>query len=340
MEFLRNESIYRDRYRILRRLGEGGSSVVYMAVDQESGLPVTVKIIKDMAFCGKDAAEIVKEETRLLARMDHPSIPKLVETYEDAFVLEYIPGNSLEKVLKARGKGRKGAHSVNGGHETRGKMREKDAVSVALEILEILKYLHGLKQPVIYRDLKPSNVMIKPDGHVALIDFGAARIYSDRGLEDTLNLGTSGFAAPEQYGSLGQTDTRTDIYCFGKTLLQMVGEKSSPELLQIIDKCTRPDREDRFTSCDEIEQALRKYPLKKFFNTAVKNLRLAAAAALIALVVSFGVSHYDAVVSYAASDAEIRMPAVKERLGNAGVRIKELLEEKDLWPVGAYESDR
>lgn len=347
MNYLRNESVYRDRYRILRKIGEGGSSVVYMAVDLQRNEPVSVKVLKENSYGrkyaeGDDKREHTGEssgqdtrlmlsaeaenETLILGGLHHPAIPRLVAAYEDAFVLEYVPGNSLEKVLKIKGR-----------------LSEKEAVAIGLELLEVLGYLHKgercksqgeiceQKVPVIYRDLKPANIMIRPDGHVSLIDFGAARLYSREGVVDTLNLGTYGFAAPEQFGSLGQTDPRTDIYCFGKTMLQMVGGKCSPELMQIIDKCTRPDREDRFESCEEIAKELRRFPALKVRNMIVKNLRMAFVAGAVALVVSFGVAHYESVISYAATDAETRIPAVKERLGYAGIRIKGILEEKGLW---------
>ncbi len=349
MEYLRNESIYRDRYRILRKIGEGGSSVVYLAVDLQRNEPVAVKVLKENSYgrkkagtddkggqavksLGRDARLMLsaeaENETLLLGSLHHPAIPGLVAAYEDAFVLEYVPGNSLEKVLKKKGR-----------------LSEKEAVAIGLELLEVLGYLHKSegcgshgdmseqRVPVIYRDLKPANIMIRPDGHVSLIDFGAARLYSREGAVDTLNLGTYGFAAPEQFGSLGQTDPRTDIYCFGRTMLQMVGGKCSPELMQIIDKCTRPDREDRFENCEGIAKELRKYPGKRLMNMLMRNLRIAVAAFAVALVVSFGFAHYESVVSYAATDAETRIPAVKERLGYAGIRIKGLLEERGLWPV-------
>ena len=313
MEYLKNESVYKDRYRILRKIGEGGSSVVYMAVDLKRNEPVSVKVLKENSY-GRKLAFDAENETDLLGQLHHPAIPGLVAVYEDAFVLEYVAGNSLEKVLKKKGR-----------------LPEKEAVAIGLELLEVLGYLHGSKKaPVIYRDLKPANIMIRPDGHVSLIDFGAARLYSKEGAADTLNLGTYGFAAPEQFGSLGQTDPRTDIYCFGKTMLLMVGGKCSPELMQIIDKCTRPDRDDRFKSCAEIDAALRKYPVQVLKHKAWKNLRLTAVAAAVALVVSVGVAHYETVVSYAASDAELRLPAVKERLGVAGLRIRGILEENNI----------
>ena len=310
LDYLDNESIYRNRYRILRKLGEGGSSVVYMAADLKTGKPVTVKVIKEHVFDGKDASRIVEDETKILRFVDHPGIPGTVAVYDDAFVLEYVPGNSLSRVLKKKGR-----------------FDEKEAVAYGFEILDMLSHLHGLKRPVIYRDLKPANIMLKPDGHLALIDFGAARFMEQGAVTDTLNLGTEGFAAPEQYGNLGQTDPRTDIYCFGKTLLLLLGGKCSPELMDVIDKCIRPDREDRYESCEEIATALKKYPVRRIGKRALKGARLFAAAFFGATVVSFAAAHMDAAMSYAASDAQVRVPAVKERMGNAGLRIKEILKE-------------
>ena len=324
MKYLENESLYRERYRILKRLGEGGSSVVYIATDIETGRPVAIKLFKDDEYgLGERSFESGKQESSedgiisesaLLRRIDNPAVPGLIEEYEDGFAMEYVPGNSLEKVLRKKGP-----------------LKEKRAVAIGLEVLHVLEYLHESKKPVIYRDLKPANIMIKPDGHVALIDFGAARTYIDNATEDTLNLGTKGFAAPEQYGSLGQTDVRTDIYCFGKTLLQMTGGKCSPELMMVIDKCTRPDRDDRFMSCREIEAALNNYPRKKALRRMLDNLKLVTVAAAAALILSLGLANFDYVVSYASADAKERVPAVKERLGWAGVRIKEELTKRGLW---------
>ncbi len=311
VEYLENESVYRGRYRILRKLGEGGSSVVYMAVDMKTDKPVTIKLIKEHVFDGKRANEIVGEETGILRFVNHPMIPGVVAEYDDAFVLDYVPGNSLSKVLKKKGR-----------------FEEKEAVALGCELLELLMYLHSRKQPVIYRDLKPANILLRPDGHVSLIDFGAARVMEPGGDTDTLNLGTEGFAAPEQYGNLGQTDPRTDIYCFGRTLLLLLGGKCSPELMEIIEGCTRADREDRFESCREIRAALLKYPGKRIRKKILKGTQLVFSAGALAAVISFSMANYGSVMSYAASDAQARVPAVKDRLGNAGIRIKEILKEK------------
>ncbi len=311
MENMCREVLYKNRYKLVRKLGEGGSSVVYMAVDTKSDQVVTIKMIKECAYQSDEVSAMSIDEAAVLERLNHPAIPGVVRVYEDAFVLEYVPGNSLEKYIRHKGL-----------------LKEKEAVALGKELLEILAYLHERKEPVVYRDLKPANIMVKPDGHVALIDFGAARYFSAGDQADTVNLGTNGFAAPEQYGSLGQTDPRTDIYCFGRTLLQIMGGKCSPELLMIIERCTKPDRDDRFDDCRQIIAALEKYPrvarIKRFWQRA----RYIAVAAVLAFIISFAITRYESVVSYAAYDAQTRVPAVKERLGYAGTRISEFLENE------------
>ena len=154
------------------------------------------------------------------------------------------------------------------------------------QLCDVLGYLHRQQPPIIYRDMKPSNVMLQPDGNVMLIDFGTAREYKTGNQEDTINIGTVGYAAPEQYGGMGQSDARTDIFCLGVTLYQLVtgqnpceppyllspirywNEALSPELEDIIMKCTQPDAEDRYQSCEELLADLsfeerRGYPERK-----------------------------------------------------------------------------
>ncbi len=308
---LKNETLYKNRFRILRKIGEGGSSVVYMAVDNKSGMPVTVKCIKQSAFRDGNAEEIIREETEVLRSLDHRSVPKVVAVYDDAFVLDYVPGNTLEKIISSKGK-----------------MRENEAVGIIRELVDIMEYLHSRKNPVIYRDLKPANIIIRPDGHVSLIDFGAARVFRQGDKGDTQNIGTVGFAAPEQFGSLGQTDPRTDIYCLGKTLEQIIKGKPTEELAGIIDKCTRPDREDRFCSCAEVGRALEKYPGLVIRRKVLLSAKIAFMAASASLIITFTGSQYENIRSYAAADARVRIPAVKDRLGNAVIRIRDYLEEK------------
>ena len=126
-----------------------------------------------------------------------------------------------------------------------------------MQICEALEYLHTRKPAIIYRDMKPSNVMLKPDGNIKIIDFGIAREYKEQSLADTVSLGTKGYAAPEQFGGKGQTAARTDVYCLGVTLYHLVTGHSpcdppyeiypirhwnpqlDPGLEAVIEKCTQ-----------------------------------------------------------------------------------------------------
>ncbi|WP_029231848.1 serine/threonine protein kinase [Butyrivibrio sp. VCB2006] len=320
------------RYRIIRPLGSGGNCNAFLEKDTRSGQLVTIKRCKQAE--GK-ADEIEKKnmasEARILNMIDHGAVPKLYEKSAEEIVLEYVPGNSLEKVLL-----------------TRGVFSEKEAVRIAYELSGIMRYLHGLRQPIIYRDLKPANVVLKPDGHICLIDFGAARVFERGELEDTLNLGTLGFAAPEQFGNLGQTDPRTDIYCFGMTLLQLIsgvdtkdmdqvmsykknGIKGvSREVLGIIDKCTRADREDRFKSFAEIQSSLTELPKKKRLRRILQGIKLTAAAALFSVVISGGILKAEEIKSLAANDMSVRMPVVRQRFGYARSWIEEFVSREVL----------
>ena len=319
-------------YKKIKVLGEGGNSIVYLVEDINDGQLLTFKTpkIRD----GEEDIHSIKSfenEAKILSRLDHEAIPGFCGKIGSGILLQHFEGTSLEKYLM-----KKGVFS------------EKEAVRIALELTDILRYLHGKREPVIYRDLKPSNIVMKPDGHIALIDFGAARIYSPNRKSDTVNLGTYGFAAPEQFGNLGQTDPRTDIYCFGMTLLQLISgvdtkdseEVSrykrngvagvSDELMGIIEKCTRPDRNDRFHSFVEIREALIRYPKTIKLRRTLSVVKLAIAASLISVVLSFGIMQMDSIKAYAASDVEARMPAVQLRLYNAKLWIIEHIEELNL----------
>ncbi len=330
-------------FEIIKPLGSGGNSMVYLVKRKESGKLYTLKMCKNAN--GSEACleqNNLSNEARILKRLEHKAVPRFYGSTGDGIVLEDMPGNSLEKVLL-----------------TNGVFKEKDVVRIAREVIKVLIYLHGLEESVIYRDLKPSNIVLRPDGHVSLIDFGAARFYEMGHKKDTLNLGTLGFAAPEQFGNLGQTDPRTDIYCFGMTLLQLLsgvdtrdseavanyqrnGIKGvSPELMNIIYKCTRPDREDRFKSAKEIEMALLKYPKKKLMRRAKGSVKLLVAAALLSVTISGVVVNKDAVISYAAYDMEARMPAVRQRLFSVKMwieqKIQNEIEVSELGELGMLE---
>ncbi len=319
-------------YQKIKVLGEGGNSIAYLVKDTASGELMTYKTSK--VRDGEEDIHSIKSfenEAKILSLLEHEAIPRFYEKIGTGIVLQHFEGVSLEKRLMKEGV-----------------FSEKEAVGMALELAGILRYLHGRREPVVYRDLKPANIVMKPDGHIALIDFGAARIYNQSGKNDTVNLGTYGFAAPEQFGNLGQTDPRTDIYCFGMTLLQLISGVDtkdseevmrfklngvagvSDELMGIIDKCTRPDRNDRFHSMAEIQKALLDYPKKVRLRKSLSVIKLTLAASIISIVLSFGIMHIDTIKAYAASDVEARMPAVQQRLYNAKLWILEHIEQNNL----------
>lgn len=174
--------------------------------------------------------------------------------------MDYIEGVSLAQVLAEEGA-----------------QKQENVIKWAKQLTDTLGYLHSRKPSIIYRDMKPSNIMLKPDGNITLIDFGTAREYEEKKLEDTTYLGTVGYAAPEQFGGQGQTDARTDIYNLGVTLYHLVTNHNpseppyvirpireinaslSPGLEMIIAKCTQSNPEDRYQTAAELMYALENY---------------------------------------------------------------------------------
>ncbi|MCM1159244.1 MAG: serine/threonine protein kinase [Bacteroidales bacterium] len=253
------------KYKILNEIGHGGMSVVYLAVNERANKPWAIKEVRKD---GVDNFEVIKQsqivETNMLKKFNHPNLPSIIDVIDqtDSFliVMDYIEGKPLSEKL-----------------EEQGALPCEDVVEWAKQLCDVLGYLHSRKPPVIYRDMKPSNVMLKPDGSVMLIDFGTAREFKEKNVEDTTCLGTQGYAAPEQFGGQGQTDARTDIYCLGATIYHLVTGHNPSEppyemypirqwnpalssgLEKIIIKCTQRNPNDRYQSCAELLYALEHY---------------------------------------------------------------------------------
>lgn len=259
---LANGTVIDGKYEILSKVGQGGMSVVYLALNRKA---MKQWAIKEVRRDGVKDFEVVKQslvaETDMLKKLSHPNLPDIVDIIEndDSFfiVMDYIEGKPLSKRL-----------------EESGAQPEEYVVEWAKQLCDVLDYLHTRTPAIIYRDMKPSNVMLKPDGTVCLIDFGTAREYKGTNIQDTTCLGTIGYAAPEQFGGKGETDARTDIYCLGATLYHLVtghspadppyemypirqwNETLSPGLEAIILKCIQKDPNDRYQSCAELKYAL------------------------------------------------------------------------------------
>lgn len=244
------------KYEILKELGRGGMSVVYLAMDKHLNKQWAVKEIKKRGSEKNDVIVInsLLAEANLMKRLDYPSLPRIVDIIDNVvtiyIVMDYIEGESLDKILNEYGA-----------------QPEELVINWAKQICDALSYLHSQKPPIIYRDMKPANVMLNPEGNIKIIDFGIAREYKEQNLADTTVLGTKGYAPPEQYS--GQTDARSDIFALGMTMHHLLtgvdprkGDRYvpvrqwNPELSEgievIIDKCVQPAAENRYQSCSDL----------------------------------------------------------------------------------------
>lgn len=215
-------SLLAGRYRLLREIGQGGFGSVYRARDmQQYGRLVAIKQINLERLTPQEvieATDTFNREVTLLSSLNHPNLPKIYAHFTDAnhwyLVMEYIEGQTLEEYLKRK---------------RRGYLPLQQVLRIGLSVAKVLSYLHEQSPSVIFRDVKPANIMLTPTGHVYLIDFGIARRFSPQKNKDTGPLGSPGFAAPEQYGR-AQSDPRTDIYGLGATLQTLLTGRDPLEL--------------------------------------------------------------------------------------------------------------
>lgn len=287
-------SLVDGKYKILNKVGQGGMSVVYLAMNEKANKQWAVKEVrKDGVLDFESVKQGLVAETDILKKLNHPNLPSIIDVIdtEDSFIIimDYIQGNSLNRAL-----------------EEFGAQPQEMVISWAKQLCDVLGYLHSRTPSIIYRDMKPSNIMLKPDGNITLIDFGTAREYKERNLADTTCLGTVGYAAPEQFGGMGQTDARTDIYCLGATLYHLVTGMSpceppyeikpirqiNPALSsgfeRIILKCTQRNPEDRYQSCAELMYALEHYEEIDDVHRRKQKRQLGTFIGASALAVMFG----------------------------------------------------
>lgn len=251
------QQLFDGKYRIITTLGKGGMGAVYLAQNVKLGTLWAIKQVNKIHHAKID----LLAEPNILKMLNHPALPRIFDIVEDdqsLYIIEdFIEGVSLEKELEANGV-----------------FPESKVVVWAMQLCDVLHYLHTFKpNPIIFRDLKPANIILNFDGQIKLIDFGVAREYKAQAINDTTYMGTRGYAAPEQYG-IGQTDARTDIYSFGVTLYHLLTGKSpnqppyeirpvrelnntlSKEIEYIISTCTQQNPDKRFQSVLEIQRLL------------------------------------------------------------------------------------
>ena len=271
-------SVVDGKYKILNKIGQGGMSVVYLALNERANKTWAIKEVR------KDGVQdftTVKQglivETNILKSLSHKYLPSIIDVIDDEdtfiIVMDYIEGKSLNKVLQ---------ESLERDNLPIG---VEDVISWGIQLCDVLYYLHTREHPIIYRDMKPANVMLKPNGEISLIDFGTARVFKTGNSEDTTCLGTPGYAAPEQYGGNGQSRPQSDIYCLGATLHHLITGRNPaatpfnfppitqcrPTLLEetprelrntllglemIINKCTQYEPENRYENCAQLSYDL------------------------------------------------------------------------------------
>lgn len=292
--FLEPHTVLSARYEIVQRIGGGGMGAVYLAKDRNLG--DAPRAIKEMIQSPMDNAQRekaiadFKRESMLLSSLEHPSIPTIYDYFHDHvkgqfyLVMKYIDGGDLlTRLNQTRG----------------GRLDEKSVAQWASQLADVLDYLHNLQPPIIYRDLKPANLMIdEKNERIMLIDFGIARWVSPQEKGVTA-IGTMGYAPPELFG--GKAEPRSDIYSLGATMFHLltgVDPQENPLLIFDFNKNPRPSQINPLIS-QEMERivmrAVEEMPEKRFRNCREMH------AALLEHLVTLGTG-------------EIARPAVPEAL--------------------------
>jgi serine/threonine protein kinase len=268
--------VLRDRWEVVDRLGQGGMGTVYMARDlnlstlSEKKKAAVVKELRDDFIRGEDkekAKEFFMREVHVLADLDHPNIVRVLDQFsiinehtgEEKYylVMEYVQGQNLHEMLTKR----------------KEPFDEEMVIDWASQICDVLTYLHTHNPPVIYRDLKPSNIMINTNDQVKLVDFGIARPFEDS--EDNTHVVSQGYSPPEQYW--GAADPRSDVYALGATIHflltgqdplaltvsspQSINPEVSDHINEIVKHATHQDAEGRYQCAADMKDALRYRPM-------------------------------------------------------------------------------
>ncbi|MCR5773792.1 MAG: protein kinase [Lachnospiraceae bacterium] len=226
----------KNRYEVIGRLGEGGFGRVYLVKD--TGLGKTWAV-KDIGTCDDVAFAMLKAEVSVLIKASHPGIVRITDVFFEEghayIVMDHVSGMDLKKLLS-----------------TGRRITERSIFRWSIEICEAVAYLHNMSPPVILRDIKPQNIMIRPDGHVVLIDFGAA--YSSH-CRENISFGSKAYAAPEQLES-GKCDIRSDVYSLGRVLDALSGKNKPFGMSAVIRRCTMKHPAFRYRSIKAVRRDL------------------------------------------------------------------------------------
>jgi serine/threonine-protein kinase len=252
-------TLLNNTYTVIKLLGKGGMGTVYLV--EEMGRPQNRYAIKELIANLNDpeqeqiALQTFQTEIAFLGQLNHPQLPRFYGTFthwnRNYLIMEFVEGESLESIIQNK----------------KGPLPVDDVIYWGIEITKALDYLHTQSSgPIVYRDLKPANIIISPAGSARIVDFGIARRYDPSKITDTLRFGTPGYAAPEQFKAarLGQSTPKSDIYALGVILFQLLtgydptvtpfhfpparhlNPQITPELERIINKAIQKKADDRY----------------------------------------------------------------------------------------------
>lgn len=271
---LKPGQVLSDRYRIEKILGEGGMGAVYLArISALADKPVAIKQMKRDANDARGvekAAEQFQKEASMVANLDHPNLVPVTDFFSDDdsyfLVMAYIEGATIEELMARRSS----PYPLD------------RILDWAEQLCDVLDYLHSQNPPILFRDLKPSNIMVDNNDRIRLIDFGIARSFTPGEKTGTFlqGIGSHGYSPLEQYAGAGSTDPRSDIYSLGATLyhvltctappspIEVVSQRATrdplrrtnpqapPSLEPVINKMMEVRQEDRYRSMREVKQVL------------------------------------------------------------------------------------
>ncbi len=287
-------AVLQGRYKIVRVLASGGMGTVYLAEHIKLGGFVAVKELIEQFNTPQERAAAVaqfEKEAKILYNLRHPNLPRVWDHFEEHnrqyLVMDYVEGETLEDKLNA----------------APGFLAEAEVLEWARQLCAVLEYLHTQNPPVIFRDLKPANVMVDVNGQIKLVDFGIARLFNPaKQGSDTLKMGTIGYAPPEQYGQHGQTGPYSDIYALGATLHHLLTKRDpsgqpfvfpdpcsinaqiSPHIGAAIMRALDHDQRNRFQRAREMWQALRAAPAPPPSASQFNRLLVAGIVTVVAIL--------------------------------------------------------
>lgn len=333
-----NQIIF-DKYQVIEELGKGGAGHVYLVrhlkLQNLWAVKQILKSPKDMTTHKSNTELRTDQEYKLLKDLNHPSIPKIIDIEEDDdhlyIVEEYVEGITLK------------AYKVREKHVT-----EDEVINWMLQMCDVLGYLHAFHEaPIIYRDIKPDNILIMPQGKIKLIDFGIARKFNPHESQDTVVMGTKAYAPPEQYG-MRQSDARTDIFALGVTMydlltglnlshppykiqpIRQLNKDISITLEQIIQKCTMTLPTKRYADIKELKAALealvvmRIQPISKGFDQLFKGTKIG----VFGTIPRIGVTHF-----------VLMLGKVLSEMGNKSTALLEWHEHRDFGSIEKHQDE-